>query len=99
MTRESGTSTTVEEEVSAEEKTSLTSPWKVVVFDDPVTLMSYVTMVFRRTFGYSEAKAHGLMMTVHKSGRAVVWTGAREPAELYLQQLHSHQLLAGMEES
>jgi ATP-dependent Clp protease adaptor protein ClpS len=87
------------EEVETDVRTSLARPWKVIVHDDPVTLMSYVTMVFRKVFGYSSEKAHELMMQVHTDGRSIVWTGAREQAEMYVVKLHSYQLLATMEES
>lgn len=91
--------TDVEEEVSTREKTALAAPWHVLVHDDPITLMSYVTMVLKRIFGYPHPKAYRLMMTVHTRGKAVVWTGEREQAELYLQKLHGAQLLATMEKA
>ena len=74
----------------------LDTPWNVIVFDDPVNYMGFVTMVFRRVFGYSEEKATELMLEVHQLGRSVVWTGEREKAEFYVQQLQAHQLLAQM---
>jgi len=80
-----------------ETEVRLAPPWNVVVHDDPITLMSYVVMVFRTLFGYPHGKAHALMMEVHTQGRAVVWTGAREQAELYVHKLHAHRLLATME--
>lgn len=83
------------EEVETE--TRLAPPWNVIVHNDPITLMSYVTMVFQKVFGYSYAKAHTLMMEVHTAGRSVVWTGAQEQAESYVQKLHAHQLLSTME--
>lgn len=85
--------TTVIETRSAEE---LDLPWHVVVFNDPVNLMGFVTMVLRRVFGYSEQKATQLMLEVHHLGLSVVWTGEREKAEHYVRQLQSHQLLAAM---
>jgi len=78
-------------------KTALDLPWKVVVHDDPVNLMGYVTWVFMKIFGYDEKKASILMMEVHEQGRSVVWSGQRERAELYVQQLHAHQLKATLE--
>lgn len=78
-------------------ETKLAPPWNVIVHNDPVTLMSYVTMVLQRLFGYAYPKAHSLMMTVHNEGKAIVWTGAREQAEIYLHKLHAAQLLATME--
>ena len=74
----------------------LDKPWHVLVFNDPVNLMSYVTMVFRRVFGYSDEKARQLMLEVHHGGKSLVWTGEREKAELYVHQLHSFQLMASM---
>ncbi|MCP5534631.1 MAG: ATP-dependent Clp protease adapter ClpS [Akkermansiaceae bacterium] len=74
-------------------------PWNVVVLDDPVNLQSYVTMVFKRVFGYPQARAESLMMEVHTLGRSVVWTGTREKAEFYVQQLHSWQLQTTMEKA
>lgn len=89
--------TLVEEATEERAKTALALPWNVIVHDDPVTLMSYVTMVLKRLFAYPQAKAHALMMEVHESGRAVVWTGGAEEAEMYVQKLHGYQLLATME--
>jgi ATP-dependent Clp protease adaptor protein ClpS len=82
---------------ATETETRLAPPWKVIVWNDPITLMSYVTMIFQRIFGYPYEKAHALMMEVHTKGRSIVWTGAREQAETYVQKLHSAQLLATME--
>ncbi len=77
----------------------LDRPWLVVVHNDPVNLMSYVTMVFRRFFGWTSEKAEQHMMEVHHKGRSVVWSGGREQAELYVQQLHGFLLLASMEKA
>lgn len=85
------------EEVEEQTETKLAPPWNVIVHNDPITLMSYVTMVFQKLFGYAYAHAYRLMWQVHSEGRAVVWTGAREQAESYVQKLHAHQLLATLE--
>ena len=74
-------------------------PWNVVIFNDPVNLMSFVSMVIQRVFGYSRDKAETMMMAVHQKGKCIVWTGLREPAELYVQQLQGWQLLASMEQT
>ena len=79
--------------------TSLDVPWNVVVHDDPVNLMGYVTWVFMRIFGYDERKSAVLMMQVHQLGRSIVWSGQREKAEFYVQQLHGYQLKATMEKA
>jgi ATP-dependent Clp protease adaptor protein ClpS len=80
-------------------RVELAPPWKVIVHDDPITLMVYVTMALRRIFGYPQEQAQALMMEVHTKGRAIVWTGAMEQAELYVMKLHAAQLLATMEPS
>lgn len=71
-------------------------PWVVIVWNDPVNLMSYVTLVLRRLFGYSRAKATRLMLQVHNEGRAVVSTGTREKAEHDVARFHAHGLWATM---
>jgi ATP-dependent Clp protease adaptor protein ClpS len=71
-------------------------PWQVVVWNDPVTLMSYVVFVFRRLFGYDLATATRLMLQVHNEGKAVVATEPRERAEVAVAQLHAHGLQATM---
>ncbi|RYD34783.1 MAG: ATP-dependent Clp protease adapter ClpS [Verrucomicrobiaceae bacterium] len=81
------------------EATALDVPWNVVVHDDPVNLMHYVTYVLRKIFGYDEKKAVVLMMQVHRQGRSIVWTGEREKAEFYVQQLQAHQLKTSMEKA
>jgi ATP-dependent Clp protease adaptor protein ClpS len=86
---------TIEEETRAKE--ALDVPWQVVVHNDPVNLMSYVTMVFQRVFGYPRDKAERHMLEVHHKGRSILWSGMREPAELYVQQLHGYLLLATIE--
>lgn len=69
-------------------------PWIVIVWNDPINLMSYVTFVFRKLFGYTEAKATKLMLQVHNEGKAVVSSGTREKAELDVSRLHAHGLWA-----
>jgi ATP-dependent Clp protease adaptor protein ClpS len=80
-------------------KEDLATPWNVIVHNDPINLMSYVTMVFMRVFGYPRAKAETHMLEVHTKGRSLVWSGEREQAEHYVHQLHGYQLLATMEKS
>ncbi len=76
---------------------SFDRPWKVICWDDPVNLMSYVSFVFRKVFGFSKEKAHRLMMQVHTEGRAVVSSGNLEKAELDVFRLHEHGLWATLE--
>ncbi len=86
---------TIEQDVRAKE--DFDRPWQVVVHNDPVNLMTYVTMVFQRVFGYPREKAEEHMLEVHQKGRSILWSGVRERAELHVQQLHGHLLLATLE--
>jgi ATP-dependent Clp protease adaptor protein ClpS len=74
-------------------------PWLVIVWNDPINLMSFVTFVFQKLFGYSKEKATKLMLDVHHKGRAVVSSGTRQRAELDVYRLHEHGLWATMEQS
>ena len=73
-------------------------PWVVIVWNDPVNLMSYVTYVLQKLFGYSREKATRLMLQVHHEGKAVVSNGPREKAELDVFRLHEHGLWATMQQ-
>ncbi len=79
------------------EVTASDLPWKVIVWNDPINLMSYVTFVFQKLFGYSLEKAEKLMLDVHLKGKAIVSHGPREKAELDVFRLHEHGLWATME--
>jgi ATP-dependent Clp protease adaptor protein ClpS len=70
--------------------------WNVIVWNDPVTLMSYVVYVLRKLFGYNKPTATRLMLQVHNEGKAVVSTGSREKAEADVYRLHAHGLQATM---
>ena len=85
----------LEEQTETEEAVDV--PWQVVVHNDPVNLMTYVTMVFQKVFGYPREKAERHMLEVHQKGRSILWSGMRERAELYVQQLHGYLLLATLE--
>jgi ATP-dependent Clp protease adaptor protein ClpS len=73
-------------------------PWIVIVWNDPINLMSYVTWVFMRLFGYPREKAERLMWDVHSKGKAVVSTGTRESAESDVARLHAHGLWATLQQ-
>lgn len=73
-------------------------PWQVVVWNDPVNLMSYVVWVFRKLFGHPVEEATRLMLQVHHEGRAIVASGPLEKAELDCHRLHHHGLWATLEQ-
>ena len=85
------------ERPAADEDVVPDTPWVTIVWNDPVNLMSYVTFVFTKYFGYDKAKAEKLMLEVHHDGKSVVSHGAREKAEMDVARLHAHGLWATME--
>ena len=91
-----GTVTAPVEAPKTNTESTLDVPWKVIIYNDPVNLMSFVVFVIRKVFGYNEEHAQKLMLEVHEKGKSIVWTGSREKAELYVQQLQGFQLLAAM---
>ena len=88
-------STVIEPHV--EERTANDRPWVVIVWNDPINLMSYVTFVLQQVFGYAREKAEKLMLEVHHLGKSVVANGGREKCELDVFRLHEHGLWATMQ--
>ena len=86
------------DEPSIDTNLAIDRPWIVLVWNDPINLMSYVTYVLQKVFGYSHEKAESLMLDVHEKGRAVVSNGSKEKAELDVFRLHEHGLWATMQQ-
>jgi len=86
-------------EIATRDEDALSTPWNVVVHNDPVNLMSYVTMVFQRVLGFPRDRATKHMLEVHHKGRSLVWSGERERAEAIVEQLHGYLLLATLEQA
>ena len=84
-------------EPDVDETVETDKPWVVIVWNDPVNLMSYVVFVFQKLFGYSQEKATKLMLDVHHKGKAVVSCGNREKAEIDVSRLHAYGLWATMQ--
>jgi ATP-dependent Clp protease adaptor protein ClpS len=89
----------VEPDLSSDEMTVVATPWVTIVWNDPVNLMSYVTYVFQKYFGYNKKKAEKLMMEVHQDGKSVVSTGSREEMERDVQAMHEYGLWATLSRS
>ena len=87
------------DETTPDEHQEEDRPWLVIVWNDPINLMSYVTWVFQKLFNYPLAKATKLMLEVHHQGRSVVSSGSREKAELDCYRLHAHGLWATIAKS
>ena len=93
------TGTGVLADVETRDEDAIAQPWNVIVHNDPVNLMSYVTMVFQRVLGFPREKAKRHMLEVHHQGRSLVYTGERERAEAIVEQLHGYLLLATLEQA
>ncbi len=89
----------VEEHPDVAEQAEPDRPWVTVVWNDPINLMSYVTWVFQKLFGFSQVKAERLMLDVHQKGRAIVTSGARERMEHDASLLHGYGLWATVDRS
>jgi len=81
-----------------EEVPAADRPWVTIVWNDPVNLMSYVTWVFQKLFGYPKDKAERLMLDVHRKGRAIVSSGVRERMESDASRLHAYGLWATVDQ-
>lgn len=86
-------------DVETRDEDAIAQPWNVIVHNDPVNLMSYVTMVFQKVLGFPRDKATRHMLEVHHKGRSLVYTGERERAEAIVEQLHGYLLLATLEQA
>ena len=86
------------ERSQTDESTDPDRPWITIVWNDPINLMSYVTLVLMELFGYSKEKAHSLMLDVHEKGRAVVSNGTREQMEHDVARLHARGLWATLQQ-
>jgi ATP-dependent Clp protease adaptor protein ClpS len=85
-------------EPDTDDAVDVDTPWIVLVWNDPINLMSYVTFVLRKLFGYSKDEATKLMLQVHHEGKAVVSSGTRAEAERDVFRLHEHGLWATMQQ-
>ena len=91
--------TDVLEDILVEERLELGKPWTLVVWDDPVNLMTYVTWVFSSYFGFPREKAERLMLQVHTEGKAAVATGTREEMERHVEAMHGYGLWATVQKA
>jgi ATP-dependent Clp protease adaptor protein ClpS len=91
------TSPTLTPSIDDQEVIEIAPTWDVVVWNDPVNLMSYVVWVFRKLFGFTEARATRLMLEVHHNGRTTVASGSLEQSEVHVIDLHRHGLWATLE--
>jgi ATP-dependent Clp protease adaptor protein ClpS len=95
---EAGTATETRPDTEQGTDVRAALPWVTLVWNDPINLMSYVTHVFQKLFGYDREKATKLMLDVHRRGRAVVSTGSREQMEHDVARLHAYGLWATLQQ-
>ena len=89
----------LDERTETKIKDAFEKNWNVIVWNDPVNLMSYVVFVFMRVLAFNKEKATKHMMEVHQQGKSLVATETREKAELYHQQLQANGLSVTIEQS
>ena len=89
---------TIVRESDVDIETERDIPWIVIVWNDPINLMSYVTWVFQKVFGFPRAEAERLMMDVHTKGKAVVANGPKERCEAPVATLHGYGLWATLQQ-
>ena len=90
---------TVTVEVTEEKvKEAFEKKWNVIIWNDPVNLMSYVVFVFMKVLAFTKEQATRHMLEVHRQGRSIVATETREKAELYHQQIQAHGLSVTIEQ-
>ncbi|QJW97113.1 ATP-dependent Clp protease adaptor ClpS [Frigoriglobus tundricola] len=76
-------------EQETETRTRRQPPYAVVLHNDDTNSMDFVVMVLRKVFGYTVEKCVKLMLEAHEKGKAAVWIGALEVAELKADQIRS----------
>jgi ATP-dependent Clp protease adaptor protein ClpS len=84
----STTLTPPRERLDRGEGTGLGRPWHVIVLNDDHNTFDHVAQTLSRVIpGISLDGGYRYADKIHNTGRAAVWTGPREPAELYWEQL------------
>lgn len=86
-----------EDDIATKSKEGKAPVFRVIVWNDPVNLMNYVSHVFQRVFGWDRQTAEKHMLEVHRQGKSVVAREGLEKAEHYVHRLHSFSLHATME--
>lgn len=81
------------------DKDTLEPRYNVICWNDPVNLMSFVTHVFRKVFGWDQTKAEKHMKEVHEKGKSILVQEGAEKAEFIVHQLQSYKLQATMEKA
>ena len=80
---------TIERERTTGPGSGLGGAWRVIVRNDDHNTFDHVAQSLARTIpGVTMNEGYAIADRIHHTGRAVVWTGHKELAELYWEQLH-----------
>jgi ATP-dependent Clp protease adaptor protein ClpS len=72
------------ERISRDSGSSLDDPWRVIVLNDNHNSFDGVAAALSRVLpGVSFDQGLKIADTIHATGRAIVWSGHREVAEMY----------------
>jgi len=73
--------------------TGLGDPWRVIVLNDDHNTFEGVAFALASVLpGVDYERGMAFANRIHASGLAIVWSGVREQAELYWEQLKDHGL-------
>src|SRR5688500_9663056 len=89
----------LDERTAEKIKQAFEKGWNVIVWNDPINLMTYVVFVFMKVLAFTKEKATKHMLEVHEKGKSIVATETREKAELYYQQIQAHGLMVTLEQA
>ena len=73
-----------------ESRTKRQPPYAVIVLNDDLHTFDYVIQLLGKVFGYDVPKAFQMALEIHERGRAVVWSGTLELAELKRDQIRGY---------
>ena len=81
-------SQTIERPRTSGPESGLGAPWRVIVRNDDHNTFDGVARALSSFIpGISLSKGYAIADTIHNTGQAIVWTGMKEIAELYWEQL------------
>ena len=69
-------------------RSDLGGHWRVIVRNDDHNTFDHVAVTLAHVIpGVSVEQGYAIADTIHNAGQAIVWSGMKEPAELYWEQL------------
>jgi len=87
------TLTPPKERLDRGDRTGLGGAWRVIVLNDDHNTFEGVAFALAQTIpGVDYDRGMALANKIHSSGRAIVWSGHQEQAELYWEQLKAYGL-------